>query len=221
MRKLRGRSKAGYQPRGDKAYVHFVYLDLAECTVPMGEVVYRPFNLDPTERFCVAALAMTRDVKSIFEFGTYDGATALLLARSAPASEVVTLDLPPSLARDAGDISEQQLTVAGGVGSKFQDAPEGERITQLFGDSRTYDFGRFRASMDLVLVDGGHSYECVRSDSENALDMLAPGGMVVWDDYGCWPSVARAVDDVALASGISVIQLLPTELAVYDARGFG
>jgi predicted O-methyltransferase YrrM len=218
MRKW-GRTKADYDPGAQKAYVHFVYQDLANCTVPMETVVYRPFNLDPTERFCLAGLAMTRGVKSIFEFGTYDGSTALLLARSVPTAEIVTLDLPPSDAHDPGSISEQQLTVAGGVGSKFHDAPESSRIRQLLGDSRTFDFGQFHGSMDLVLVDGGHSYECVRSDSENALRMLAPGGIVVWDDYGCWSSVARAVDDVARAHGISLIQLLPTELAVYDSKG--
>lgn len=220
MRKLWGRAKADYERQGQKAYVHFVYPGLAECTVPMESVVYRPFNLDPTERFCLAALAMTRGVTSIFEFGTYDGSTALLLARSVPAAEIVTLDLPPSDARDLGGISEQQLTLAGGVGSKFRDAPESSRITQLLGGSRTYDFGQFEDSMDLVLVDGGHSYECVHADSESALRMLAPGGIVVWDDYGCWSSVAQAVDDVARVHGVSVIQLLPTELACYDSKGF-
>jgi len=205
-------------PRAERAYIHFQYRELAECVVPMGEVVYRPFNLDPTERFCLAALAVTRGVKSIFEFGTYDGATTLLLARSVPDARIFTLDLPEDQVGEVDAVAEQQLAVAGGLGSKFRLEGTNGQITQLVGDSRLYDFTPYLGAVDLVLVDGGHSYECIRSDSENALRMLAPGGLVVWDDYtDSWPAVVRAVDDVATASRIRVMALFPTEFAVYDS----
>jgi hypothetical protein len=202
--------------------VHFVYQELAQCTIPMGDVDYRPFNLDPTERFCVAALARTRGVKRVFEFGTYDGSTALLLARSVDDAEVFTLDLPPDEVRLHDPVSDHHLALAGGVGSKWAGQPESARITQLFGDSRSFDFTPYTASMDLVLVDGGHSYGCVRSDSVNALRMLSRGGIVLWDDYSAmWPEVVRAVDDVASERAISVTVLGPTELAAYDASKAG
>lgn len=214
----RRRSRTGYTPKAPQVFVHFVYRDLAECTIPMGDVVYRPFNLDPTERFCVAALAQTRGARRIFEFGTYDGATTLLLARSAPEADIVTLDLPADKVGELDEVSEQQLAVAGGVGSKFRDQPEASRITQLLVDSRTFDPGPYAGQMDLVLVDGGHGYDIVRTDSEHALEMLAPGGIVVWDDYGPeWPEVAQAADDIAAERGIALRRLWPTGFAVYDA----
>ena len=184
----------------------------------MGDVAYRPFNLDPTERFCIAAFAQIMKPGSIFEFGTYDGSTTLLLARAAPGARITTLDLPPELLGKLDPIAEQQLSLVGGVGSKFRDQPERSRITQLLGDSRTFESDHYKNQMNLVLVDGSHEYESVRADSENALNMLAPGGMIIWDDYAPqWPGVVRAVDELSSSTGLELAQLAPTELVVYDA----
>ena len=38
-------------------------------------------------------------------------------------------------------------------------------------------------SADFVFIDGGHTYELVKRDTENALSIIAKGGMIVWDDY--------------------------------------
>ena len=210
--------RADSAPAARSQFVLECYPDLAERTVDMGDVVYRPFNLDPTERFCIAGLVQGRSPQRIFEFGTYDGATTVLLARAAPQAEIVTLDLPDEAVKALDPIVEQQLAVAGGVGARFRGSPEADRITQVLDDSRTFDASPYARRMDLVLVDGGHSYDCVRADSANALRMLAPGGLIVWDDYSdTWPDVRRAVDELAAGHGLRVVHLVPTELAVYDA----
>jgi predicted O-methyltransferase YrrM len=36
--------------------------------------------------------------------------------------------------------------------------------------------------MDLVFVDGAHTFEYVQNDSQKAWRMLKPGGVVVWHD---------------------------------------
>ena len=228
MRHLRDRSfakewlsaglRADWQPKARSRFCFEAYPELAECVVAMGDVVYRPFNLDPTERFCIAALAQVTKPTNIFEFGTYDGSTTLLLARAAPDARITTLDLPPDLVRSLDVTAEQHLSLAGGVGSKFRDEPESSRITQLLGDSRTIDYGAYEHQMGLILVDGSHDYDCVRSDSENALKMLAPGGMIIWDDYTPqWRAVVRAVDALSSARGLELTRLVPTELVVYDS----
>ena len=38
--------------------------------------------------------------------------------------------------------------------------------------------------MGMVIVDGGHSYEVAKSDTQNALRLVRNGGIIVWDDYG-------------------------------------
>lgn len=49
----------------------------------------------------------------------------------------------------------------------------------------------------VVVVDGDHSYEGVRADLAWAEQIVAPGGLVVLDDYGDrrWPGVQQALDE--------------------------
>ena len=49
----------------------------------------------------------------------------------------------------------------------------------------------------LVFIDGWHSYEAVRADIANWVPTLAPGGIVVIDDYRNYDEVHQAVDDAA------------------------
>jgi predicted O-methyltransferase YrrM len=72
-----------------------------------------------------------------------------------------------------------------------------ERIELVVGDSREIDFSNLYGTMGMVIVDGGHSYEVAKSDTENALRLVRSGGIIAWDDYGdFWPGVKRAVDDL-------------------------
>lgn len=48
---------------------------------------------------------------------------------------------------------------------------------------------------DLIFIDGGHSYETVRSDWENAVKLCHPGTIVFFDDYSNW-GVGRLVDEI-------------------------
>jgi hypothetical protein len=69
----------------------------------------------------------------------------------------------------------------------------------------------------MVLVDGAHVYEVARLDSENALLMLTPRGIAVWDDYAPqWQGVVHAVDEAGARHRKAIWRLLPTELAIYD-----
>ena len=45
--------------------------------VAMGDMTYRVSNMDPFELYCLAAIARIRRPRTIFEVGTYDGATTL------------------------------------------------------------------------------------------------------------------------------------------------
>jgi predicted O-methyltransferase YrrM len=192
------------------------YPDAVGMVVTLGDVTYRVSNMDPFELYCLAAIARIRNPRTIFEFGTYDGATTLWLAQTVPDAEIFTIDLP----QDDRANWEKRTLVSGsadgdGVGARFKGTGYAPRITQLLGDSRTYDFSDYFGRMDLVVVDAGHSYECASSDTENALRMLSPRGAVVWDDYG-WPGVVRAVDEATERHGLTAVRLVPTELVVYD-----
>jgi hypothetical protein len=59
-----------------------------------------------------------------------------------------------------------------------------DRVTQLFGDSLGFDhLFMGKEFFDSVFIDGGHQVEVVSSDQRNAVEMLRPGGVVIWHDY--------------------------------------
>jgi predicted O-methyltransferase YrrM len=60
----------------------------------------------------------------------------------------------------------------------------GDRIHRLFGDSATFDFSPFHNQVDLFFIDGAHSYQYVRNDTEKALPCVKKGGVIAWHDYG-------------------------------------
>jgi predicted O-methyltransferase YrrM len=191
------------------------YPEAKFLTVPMGDVSFRIWNMDPLERFCLAALASLRQPRQIFEIGTFDGSTTLLLARTVPRAHIYTLDLSPEYVDGKNDLA---LARVNGAGSKFKGVPESDRITQLYGDSRNFDFSPYFDKMDMVVVDGGHEADCVTPDTENALKMVTPDGLVAWDDYSPkWPDVVAAVDDAARRRRLVLARIADTEIALYDA----
>lgn len=58
--------------------------------------------------------------------------------------------------------------------------------------------------INLLIIDGDHSYEGVKFDFETYFPLLQPGGFVIFDDYNAkeWPGVQQFVDfDVKKANG--------------------
>jgi hypothetical protein len=203
--------QADRRPKAPSKLIAEIIPNLDDIAVDLGTIRFRTSNQDPLERFFLGAWCQAYQPKRIFEIGTYDGTTTLLMARNAPGAEIFTLDLPPSDAESATFSPEVDHVRGGGVGASFRDAPEAERITQLLGNSRTFDFSAWTASIDLVVVDGGHEYDCASADTATACALVRQGGAIVWDDYDpAWPSVIRAVDE----SGLPAVHVIHTGLAV-------
>jgi hypothetical protein len=108
------------------------------------------WSLGAAEQLSLQVLIRTRDCRTAFEIGTFNGGSTRLLAETLPQDgRVWTLDLPPAAFDDsqapAGFVGSQ-------VGLAYRDSPAAPEITQLFGNSLEYDFGPFEASADLVLA---------------------------------------------------------------------
>jgi hypothetical protein len=110
------------------------------------------------------------------------------MALNAPQADVYTLDLPEEVSAaevetlTKGDKEWVRLSRTS-TGFAFLGHPAAARIHQLRGNSLTFDPPAFLANTDLCFIDGGHSYECIKADTETALKILSPGGVIVWDDY--------------------------------------
>ena len=77
-----------------------------------------------------------------------------------------------------------------------------ERVVPLAQTSENAALILKRAGVkaDLVHVDAAHEYEPALRDARLYWDLLAPGGVLVGDDYS-WPEVARAADEFARLVG--------------------
>lgn len=170
----------------------------ADACVSLPETEGVDGNVSLLELVCLARLARTTRARTVFEFGTFDGRTTLTLAVNAPEATVHTLDLPPGAATAMPIESiERQFVDKPVSGTRFLQRPERERIRQHFGDSASFDYGALRGTADLIFVDGSHAYGYVLSDSRNALALLkSAGGVIAWHDYGVWPGVTRALEEL-------------------------
>ena len=174
------------------------------------------------EAWILAVLA--RRARLMFEFGTCTGKTAYLWARnSPPEAQVITLTLAPDLVAsyrreftdDASDI-EFALKESTHTDFLYSGSPVAAKVTQLFGDSKTFDVSPWAGRCDVVFVDGSHAYSYVVSDSERALELVAPGGLVLWHDYAGprhAPGVYRALSE--LAQRLPLVRLEGTTLVAY------
>jgi hypothetical protein len=136
----------------------------------------------------LVGLAQLIGARTIFEIGTYNGVMAYTLAQNLPHVHVHTLDLPPEkdpvLPLEAGDDYHIQARTS----RVYENTAVSSRITQHYGDSAEFDFEPYVGACELVYIDGAHSYEYVKNDTQIANRLLNHKGAIVWDDY--WMNVS-------------------------------
>jgi Methyltransferase domain len=155
--------------------------------------------------------------KTVFEIGTFTGLTTLALALNLPEATIHTLDLPTggkgALRIDPNDAEYLPSTTSRRVYLEFPTVAT--RVVQHECDSAKFDFDGLGQKFDLVYVDGAHSYEYVRSDTEAAYRIIAANGAIVWDDYSrAWPEVAAYLDAES-RPGTYCLPGIPRRLAVW------
>ncbi len=162
--------------------------------IQLGKIGWKFGHLTNTSTLIFLCCLAKAGFSPILEFGTFTGRTAYNLALNTP-DKIYTVDIGRNV--DAGanisGLNYPEYT----PGELFlQEQSMKDKIDLILGDSTKMDFSPFYGSMGLVVVDGGHSYEVAKSDTLNALRMVRPGGIIVWDDYGdFFPAVQKAVDE--------------------------
>jgi predicted O-methyltransferase YrrM len=162
-------------------------------------------NVSAFEIDTICRLVAHHKPRTIFEVGTFDGRTTLNMAAHSPSdAKVYTLDLPPeevdgtALSIDTGD---RKYIGKPKSGTRFFGTDVESKITQLLGDSGSFDLDPYLGKMDFIFVDGSHSYEYVLADSRNALRLLKHRGVILWHDYvrsgpTPWPGVVKAINEL-------------------------
>ena len=220
---LRGVARLPLEQRAARAVSGLPTIQLAELCGGVREVTVNlapadsrhGWSLGEAEQLCLQTLIRTRGCRTAFEIGTFNGGTTRLMAEALPTDgRVYTLDLPPA----AFDATQSPAGFSGSsVGVAYRGSPAEHKITQLFGDSLSFDFAPYQRSADLVLVDAGHEYENGLSDSRAALRLVRPGGIILWDDFEpYWHGLVTGICDAM--AGRDLARLAGTALAVHRAE---
>lgn len=169
------------------------------------------------------------------EFGTWQGFGACLCLE-ASAATVWTLNLPDGetkadgswayghrvtdgSAAPAGAVVEHyghdaegprtyHRTDAGGyIGRLYREKGLGHRVCQVYCDSTKWDTSAYRPDFfDSALIDGGHTPGVVISDTRKALEVVRPGGLVLWHDFCPVPAIRERFSSVAgVTAGVEAL----------------
>jgi hypothetical protein len=180
-------------------------------------------NVSLQELAVLSGLAAGVRSGTIIEIGTFDGRTTLNMAlNSGDGVSIFTLDLPSDMAT-AMDVDEGETAFINkpASGTRFTgepgaSSPQCKKITQLLGDSATFDWSPYHEKAALIFVDGSHAYEYAKADSESSLKMLAKSGTIIWHDYGVWEGVTQALEELQANSDISLHHVRGTSLVVHQ-----
>jgi predicted O-methyltransferase YrrM len=196
-------------------------LDVADLTEVTGGVTFTAsvrspdaqhrWSLHAPDQLVMQAIIAARGVRTAFEIGTFNGGTTRLIAEALPEDgRVWTLDLPP----DAFDQTQSPDAFTGAqVGQAYRGSPAEHKITQLLEDSAAFDPTPYEGKCDLVLVDGGHEYQHGVTDTRTAFRLVAPGGVILWDDFQpYWHGLVRGIIETA---PVCPKRLAATSLGVY------
>lgn len=152
------------------------------------------------ESSILVSLIKIFEFKNIFEFGTYMGATTMLFALNTPQdAKIISLDIDPNdfiqsnidsskiliNDKDNDAFLTKNVLHNGAKYIKTADKSMQRKITLLLCDSLKLDIAtqQLKQKFDFIFIDGGHDYEIIKKDTENALEMLQHNGIIAWHDY--------------------------------------
>jgi predicted O-methyltransferase YrrM len=184
--------------------------------IRLKAVVHREHNCSIFELLVLAVLTRMLKPRRCFEIGTYDGRSALAIAVNLEGeATLATLNLPPDYLErhcELAHSTDVRLSTKVASGERWRSHAEADRIHQLFGNSRDFDFSPF-APCQLIFIDGGHDETTVSVDSRSALEIIdRQNGAIVWHDathYG----VGRYLPKL-LGKGYPIYMILGTDMAL-------
>ena len=154
-------------------------------------------SLQLDEAALLYRLALSVQVGPIAEIGRFKGGSTVVFATALPEGiELWSYDLHVALRPDlSGEQLDRELDEA------LQRLGVRHKVHLLVGDSRTIEPPP--DPLELLFVDGDHSYEGARADFERWGELVQPGGHLLFHDavdtggYGnVYPGVARATAEV-------------------------
>jgi predicted O-methyltransferase YrrM len=169
--------------------------------------------------------SLSKISKKIFEFGTCSGKTTYLMGlNSSDDAKIVSVTLNPDdldnvKKKDKDNKVSFRNIIQESIYTKFLFSGEKieKKIKIIFQNSLSLEHNEYRNQMDLIFIDGGHTYSVVKSDSEKSFEMLNENGIILWHDYV--PGKRSAKDVVKYINEISkqkkIYKIKNTSLCIF------
>lgn len=137
-----------------------------------------------TDLALLKSIALKFNVCDYLEIGTWRGESIVNIADvegsrcvsiNLSPEEIIKLGLPEKYANEHGCLIKGK-----------------KNIQTIYSNSLTFDFSSLKYKFDLIFVDGDHTYEAVKSDTQNVFQLLKDeNSVIVWHDYGFDPVTPR------------------------------
>ena len=180
----------------------------------------RDGNTTYLEQITLASLVKAQNPKNVLEIGTFDGHSTLTFAlNTSKEAKITTVDLPSSIEDFSGILDKDLPYILDKqkLSKLYQRDSVSYKIRQLYADSTKSNFKDFQndgAVFEFVFIDAGHSYDCVKNDTEKALNILSKNGVILWHDYT--PNCAGVFTYLnELASTLNLLHIENTNLVIY------
>jgi hypothetical protein len=227
LRKASRKSTENMDPLGSAALHSLPEITLAEMLGGNKPIIvaqiqgYEDGALYWNEMVALLSLLAVVNPSSVLEIGTYMGSTTRAIARGLPNAVVHTLDLPLDESAMASDPSlpkdDFHLIAKRKPGRDFIGTPEAARIRQHFGDSAKWDYSQV-AGTNCFFIDGSHTYEYCRADTEKCYELCGGKGVFIWHDCDDGhPGVVKFLAEWR-RGGRQIVRIKETHIAYWDGR---
>lgn len=182
-------------------------------------------NISMFELVLIIQTCKIMNPMKILELGTFNGRTSLNMALNTHRdTAIITVDLPDLESAKYSLESEEGLDESGYVGMteklflKREYDEWSSKISQFWIDSAQFPFDSFlNDKFDLIFIDASHSYENALNDSLNCMKVVGKNGLIMWHDYGGWPGVTKALDELN-SEYKDIVHIKGTSIAFYFSK---
>lgn len=138
------------------------------------------------EVMALLSILVAESPREVLEIGTFMGHTTRAMAENLDEGVIHTVDLPPDFAAEAElngkpPKDDFHLIRKRMVGREFNGRDIAGRILQHFGDTAELDF-KTLGHPTFFFIDGSHTYEYCKQDSEKCLELCNGKGTFLWHD---------------------------------------
>jgi hypothetical protein len=192
-----------------------------KCQIRLRVMKYEDGMTAYRDVLVLLSILVAENPSEVLEIGTYMGHTARAMAENLETATIHTIDLPPDFfaEQDHSNLpSKDDLHLVGRriVGREFKGQPCEGRIRQHFGDTAVMDFTRI-GRPTFFFIDGSHTYEYCKNDSDKCLLVCPKGGTFLWHDCDeGHPGVVKFILE-SRALGRNIVRIQETNLAYWKS----